>query len=395
MTPFGHHLDKTIGQLAISAATDAMKDAACEVGDVEAVWFANAGQGAVDGQHMIRGQVALRPFGFEGLPIFNVENACASGASAIAQAMLFIQAGGDVALVVGAEKLVQLDKGRALAVFVAGIDVSKADEQLETVMALGMGVPYSPGTGSRFMDIYAAIARQHMRLFGTTREDLAHVSAKNHAHSVHNPRAHFRRMFSVEEVLAGRLVADPLTLPMCSPVSDGAAATLLCSEAMLRKLDCRKRAVRLDACVVRTGVTRHADDLDKQIGRLTSLAAYERAGLSPEDVDVAEVHDAAAIAEIIQIENLGFAERGQGGLVTRSGATSLGGRIPVNPSGGLQSKGHPIGATGIGQIFELVSQLRGEAGERQVKGAKVAVAENGGGFWGVEEAVCAVSVLTV
>lgn len=394
MTRFGDHSDRSIKDLAAEAVTDAMKDAACAQRDIEAIWYANAGQGAMDDQHMIRGQVALRPMGFDGLPIVNVENACASGSTALREAMTFIRAGGDVALAVGAEKLVSSDKARSLGVFDAGMDVSRAEEQLAQVLALGGDAPAFGGRRSIFMEIYAAIARQHMRLFGTTEREIAAVSAKNHAHSVENPRAHFRRAFSIDEVLAARLVAPPLTLPMCSPVSDGAAAIVVCSEAGARRMGALARAVRLDACVLRSGVTRDPDDFDRHIGRLTALDAYERAGIAPADVDVAEVHDAAAIAEIIQVENLGLARRGEGGRLALSGATSLGGRTPVNPSGGLESKGHPLGATGLAQVFEIVAQLRGEALARQAPEARVGVAENGGGFWGVEEAVCVVSVMT-
>ena len=244
------------------------------------------------------------------------------------------------------------------------------------------------------MDIYAAFARQHMRLFGSTQEQFAAVAAKNHAHSVHNERAQYRRAYSVEEVLAERPIVWPLTLPMCAPVSDGAAAAILCTEAGLRRLGAGKRAVELRACVLGTSVDRDPDDLNRHIGRVTAVKAYEAAGLGHENIDVAEVHDATAVGEVIQVENLGLAPRGEGGLAAMQGQTALGGRTPVNPSGGLESKGHPIGATGLAQIFELVTQLRGEAGKRQVERARVAVAENGGGLWGIEEAVCVVSVLS-
>ncbi|NDC58562.1 MAG: thiolase family protein, partial [Alphaproteobacteria bacterium] len=205
---------------------------------------------------------------------------------------------------------------------------------------------------------------------------------------------HFRKEIAADDVIAARMIAAPLTLPMCAPVSDGAAACLLASRSFATRIGAIGRAVRVDACVLRTGAARDPDDWDRHIGRQTALAAYERAGVGPGDVGVAEVHDAAAIAEIIQIENLGISPRGEGGPRTRRGETVLGGRCPVNPSGGLVAKGHPIAATGLAQVFELALQLRGEAGDRQVHGAKVGAAENGGGFYGVEEAVCAVSVLS-
>jgi acetyl-CoA acetyltransferase len=243
------------------------------------------------------------------------------------------------------------------------------------------------------MDIYASWARFHMREFGTTQEQIAAVSAKNHAHSVENPLAQYRNAYTVEEVLAAPPITFPLTLPMCAPISDGAAAAILCTEKALGRLG-GARAIEIKAAVLRSGTDRKAKDLEQHIARRTSRAAYEMAGVGPEDVSVAEVHDATAMGEIIEIEMLGLVPIGEGGPTSMRGETKVGGRIPVNPSGGLESKGHPIGATGIGQIHELVTQLRGEAGRRQVHGAKVAIAENGGGVNGIEEAACCVTVLT-
>ncbi|WP_235982167.1 thiolase family protein [Novosphingobium aerophilum] len=201
------------------------------------------------------------------------------------------------------------------------------------------------------MDIYAAFARQHMRLYGSTAQHFAAVAAKNHAHSVHNERAQYRRAYSIEEVLADRPIAWPLTLPMCAPVSDGAAAAVLCTEAGLRRLGVQSRAVELRACTLGSSVHRHPDDLEQHIGRVTALKAFEAASIGPCDIDLAEVHDATAVGEVIQVENLGLAPRGEGGLAAIQGHTALGGRTPVNPSGGLESKGHPIGATGLAQTF--------------------------------------------
>ena len=181
---------------------------------------------------------------------------------------------------------------------------------------------------------------------------------------------------------------------MCAPISDGAAAVVLCTAKGLRRLGAQRRAMRLNACVIGTSINRAPDDLSRHLGRLMSAKAYETAGLGAEDISVAEVHDATAVGEVIQVENLGLCAPGEGGIAALRGDTSLGGRIPVNPSGGLESKGHPVGATGLGQIFELVQQLRQEAGPRQVEKARVAIAENGGGLWGVEEATCTVSILS-
>jgi acetyl-CoA acetyltransferase len=399
MTKFGIDLAGSVKDLTRQALGEALADANCAVPQIEAAWFANTSQGSLEGQHMIRGQAALRPLGFAGIPVTNVENACASASTALFEAANYLKSGAaDIVLVVGAEKLSHPDRSRSLGIFDAGWDVALADQSREALLALGgmdaAALPPPAERRSVFMDIYAAFARQHMRLYGSTQEQFAAVAAKNHTHSVHNERAQYRQPYSVEDVLADRSIVWPLTLPMCAPVSDGAAAAVLCTEAGLLRLGAKARAVELRACVLGTSVDREPDDLDRHIGRITALKAFEAASLGPEDIDLAEVHDATAVGEVIQVENLGLAPRGEGGLAALYGHTALGGRTPVNPSGGLESKGHPIGATGLAQTFELVTQLRGETGLRQVDGARVAVAENGGGLWGVEEAVCVVSVLS-
>jgi acetyl-CoA acetyltransferase len=244
------------------------------------------------------------------------------------------------------------------------------------------------------MDVYAAFCRLHMKHFGTTQTQIAAVAAKNHGHSVHNEKAQYRDPYTVEQVLAAPPITYPLTLPMCAPISDGGAAAVLVSEEGLKRLGLsRHRAIEVKASIIRTGSDRMAEDFTNHITARAARDAYEIAGISPSDVSVAEVHDATAMGEIIQIENLGLVELGEGGPASERGETCIGGRVPVNPSGGLESKGHPIGATGLGQIYELVSQLRGECGARQVEGAQVAVAENGGGLVGLEEAVAAITVL--
>jgi acetyl-CoA acetyltransferase len=242
------------------------------------------------------------------------------------------------------------------------------------------------------MDSYAALARLHMQTFGTTQAQLAAVAAKNHDHSAHNPLAQYRTPMSVEAVLADPLVVWPLTRAMCAPISDGAAAVVLMAESALPSA-ARARAVTLRGQALLSATTRDAADFANHIGARTARAAYEQTGISPADIDVAEVHDATSYAEIQQVENLGLCPIGEGGPHAEAGHTRLGGRTPVNPSGGLVSKGHPVGATGLAQIHELVTQLRGEAGTRQVEGARIAVAENGGGFLDVEEGATVVSVL--
>jgi acetyl-CoA acetyltransferase len=400
MTPFGKHLDVSIKALTQQAVTAAVEDAGIDAQSIQSAFFANATQGHMEGQHMIRGQVALRSMGISGIPIVNVENACAGGSTALHLAVSFVRSGeGDVALAVGAEKMYSTDREHMFSAFDSGWDIEQADTIRDRLLQLGEGIEVPPGTASlkpysHFMDVYAAFSRHHMKQFGTTQRQLAAVAAKNHQHSEHNPLSQYRKVFTVEEILAAPPITYPLTLPMCSPISDGAAAVIVCNEAGLKRLGLdRQRAIRVLASVLRTGSDREVDDLANHCTALAARAAYERAGLAASDVDVAEVHDATAMGEIIQVENLGFCALGDGGRLAELGDTQIGGRIPVNPSGGLESKGHPVGATGLGQIHELVTQLRGEAGVRQVDGARIALAENGGGLQGFEEAVACVTLL--
>lgn len=400
MTRFGRLPDYDIKALTHWAVSDALADAGAEAGDIEAAFFANATQGHMEGQHMVRGQVALRAMGIGGIPVINVENACASASTAFNLAVQFLKAGqGDIVLAVGAEKMVSDDRALMFAAFDSAWDVAAADASRDTLLRLGSNIEPPPGTVSDkpyslFMDVYAAFARDHMDRYGTTQRQIAAVCAKNHCHSVHNSRAQFRHSMTIDAVLAAPPITYPFTLPMCSPISDGAAAALLVSQAGLKRLGgASTRAVKVLASVLQTGSDRSADAPEQHCTVLAARKAYEQAGVGPADVSVAEVHDATAVGEIIQIENLGLVERGDGGPASEDGATRLGGRIPVNPSGGLESKGHPIGATGLGQVFELVAQLRGEAESRQVAGARIAIAENGGGVIGIEEAVASIILL--
>jgi acetyl-CoA acetyltransferase len=400
MTPFGRHLALDIKAMTRAAVEAALTDADLPRSAAEAAFFANATQGHMEGQDMIRGEIALRSMGISGIPVVNVENACASGSTALKLAATFLKAGEcEVALAVGAEKMVSDDRARMMSVFDGAWDVHDREAIAKNLVELGEGVTPPPGASSEkpysvFMDVYAAFARRHMARFGTTQRQLAAVSAKNHAHSVHNPLAQYRKAFSVEEVLAAPPIAYPLTLPMCSPVSDGAAAVVLATGSGMRRLGLNTvRAIRVRACVVQTGSDRHPEDIAHHCTALAARRAYDAAGLGPGDIDVAEVHDATAMGEIIQVENLGFCAVGEGGAMAERGDMGIGGRIPVNPSGGLESKGHPIGATGLAQIHELVLQLREEAGPRQVERARIGIAENGGGLQGIEEAVACITVL--
>lgn len=401
MTSFGRHPDLDVKQLTRRAVTAALADAGLALSAIEAAYFSNATQGHMEGQHMIRGEIALRSMGIGEIPVVNVENACASGSTALQLAVTALKAGDvDIALAVGAEKMVSPNRELMFSVFDGAWDVAEHEAIAQKLLQLGQGIEPPPGTTSEkpysvFMDVYAAFARFHMKRFGTTQRQLAAVAAKNHTHSVHNPLSQYRKPFSTEEVLAAAPITYPLTLPMCSPVSDGAAAVVVGTAAGLKRhgLD-PKRAIRVLASVVQSGSDRIPDDVHRHCTALAAKRAYEAAGVGPGDVDVAEVHDATAMGEIIQIENLGFCTYGEGGALAERGDTRIGGRIPVNPSGGLESKGHPIGATGLGQIHELVTQLRGETGPRQIEGARIAIAENGGGLQGIEEAVACITILS-
>lgn len=401
MTLFGRHFDKAVWQLAKEAIDLALADAGATMDQIEQAFYGTGTQGALQHQFAVPGEVVFNRFGLGGIPVYNVENACATGTSAFQLASQAIRAGDcDIALAVGAEKMNIEDKSRAIAMFDGGWDVSRAEENAALLLALGEGVEVPAGSESdrpysRFMAIYAAMCRYWMRNFGTTQRQIAAVAAKNHTHSVHNVYAQYRKPFTIDEVLASAPITYPLTIAMCSPVSDGAAAVLVCNEKGLARLNgSRSRAMRVAATAITTATDRQAHEFDRAACRRAANLAYERAGLGPDDVSVVEVHDATAMGEIMAVEYLGLTPMGGAGLAAERGELSIGGRVPVNPSGGLECKGHPIGATGLGQIHELVTQLRGEAGLRQVEGAKVALQENGGGSVGYEEAVVTVNIFT-
>lgn len=399
ITNFGKQLERSVKDLVRQAVTSALKDAGCEASHIQAAYFGSAGQGHMEGQTMVAGEIALQAMGIAGIPVTNVENACATSSTALNAARLFVASGeGDICLAVGVDKLFSSDRAKSFGVFTGAWDVHNTQEQMALLDGLGSSVQppagtLEPGQRSPFMDIYANLSRLHMETFGTTQRQLAAVAAKNHNHSTLNPIAQFQYPMSINEVLNERIVSWPLTLPMCSPISDGAAAAIVCNENGLKKLVHHGRAIRVLASVLRSGSDRQAHEFDRHLCHLAALQAYEIAGVGPNDMSLAEVHDATAFAEIQQTENLGFCKFGEGGPLVESGATTLGGRIPVSVSGGLISRGHPIGATGLAQIYELVTQLRGEAGARQVEKARLGIAENGGGFNGVEEAAAVITIL--
>lgn len=393
LTRFGKRLTASVKDLTAEVVAMALADAGATVADIEAAWFSNTRQPMLEGQNTVRGQIALRPLGLTGIPVTNVENACASGSTALLSAIHWIRAGaGDIALVIGAEKMVWPDHpDRVAAAFAGGTDIHDRESVVSYIRAMG-GEDPGPDR-SLFMDLYAGQARKHMALHGTTQEDLARAASKNHAAAALNPLAHYRSPMTFDQVLRDKPVVFPFTRAMCAPVSDGAAAIVVCSSRGSARLGSAGRSVRIRGCALVSAGDRAIDDLAHHIGRRAATRAWEQAELGPEAVDVAEVHDATSYAEIQQIENLGLAEPGSVGARLRAGDFALGGHTPVNPSGGLVAKGHPVGATGIAQLHELTTQLRGEAGPRQIEGARVAVAENGGGFLGVEEAATVVTVL--
>lgn len=397
MTPFGKHLGRTLKSLAGEAVTLALNDAGLEGRDLQAAWMGNAAAGVVTGQEMIRGQVALRSIGIGRIPVVNVENACASSSTALHQAAAMVSAGlYDVVLACGSEKLFHEDKLKSMGAFSGAVDVEDPQGAFKVLrdMAAALGETADvTGAGEKrsvFMDVYSLMAKKHMQRWGTTREHFAMVAAKNSFHGSLNPRAQFRDELTVQQVLDARVVVEPLTLPMCSPIGDGAAAVVLVSERKARELGLAN-PVRIVASELVSGWDFERDG--ESVGGFAAQHAFEDAGLGPRDLSCVELHDASAPSEIVAYEYLGLCAPGEGAALVASGATRLGGRMPVNTSGGLLRKGHPVGATGCAQIVELTEQLQGRAGRRQVERAQVALAHNGGGAIGFDAAATVVTIL--
>lgn len=399
MTSFGKHPDRGLKSLAAEAISAALADAGLETGDLNAAYMANAAGGIITGQVLIPGEVVLRSMGIGRIPVINVENACASAGTALQQAATMVTLGAyDVVLACGFEKLVHPDKSKSFAVFAGAVDVEDmagVEASIHRKLRAEGINPDTENAGARsiFMDIYATMAAPHMRKYGTTARQFAAVSAKNSRHGALNPRAQFRDVLTIEDVLGARMIAEPLTLPMCSPIGDGAAAVVLVSERKARALGLRN-PVRIASSTLTTGWD-YAPDATDGVFEYTIAAAYEEAGFGPADIDVVELHDASAPSEVLHTEYLGLCAKGDAGPMIERGLTALGGggRTVVNPSGGLLRKGHPIGATGIAQIVELTEQLRGQSGARQVDNARLAIAENGGGYVGADVGALVVTTL--
>lgn len=400
-TPFKRWPDKTHKQLTQEAYVGVLADAGLLSGkDITGVWFGTC-LSHYWGQHVLRGQMLTYPLVRDGLlpdrvPLVNVEGGCATGSIALAGAYKEIRAGdADLTLAMGVEKCHDpVDPARMRAAFDAR-DAFDPAEWLAPYYAAGdyVGTPFVEAPDRTLaMDTYAMQALVHMKMYGTTQRQIAVASAKNHCHGALNPNAQYQFEMTPEQVLADRVVSQPLTRAMCSPMGDGAAAVLLCSQRYLRNQprEVQDRAVRIAGFGMSGGKYRMPGE--PGLTRFAAGKAYRQSGRSARDIQVAEVHDATSFCEIFQSEMLGFCADGEGGAFIESGATTLGGSLPVNTSGGLVSKGHPIAATGLSMCQELVTQLRGEAGARQVQGASVALQENGGGIMGLEEAVAAVMV---
>lgn len=379
ITSFGKFLDRSVRSLTEEAVKAALDDANIEASQIDQVYFGNAAAGLITGQEMIRGQAALRFTGLMGKPIINVENACSSSSTAFFLAHQAVSAGqADFVLVVGAEKLTHIDRKVSLDVFGKAVD-------LEEPPPAHLGT----GSGTIFMDIYAEKTRRYMEKTGATAEDFAQIVVKSRRAGSMNRQAQFRQPTTVEEVLAARMISTPLTLPMCSSIGDGAAALVLCSRQALKKLTA-PRPVWVAGSVLISGSGN--PDATNSATRVSQLA-YEKTGIGAQELHVIELHDASSPAELIHYENLGLCGEGEAPALLRSGATDINGRMSVNPSGGLLSRGHPIGATGAAQIVEVVTQLRGDAGERQRQGASVGMAENNGGQVGGDTAAAVATIL--
>ena len=400
MTNFGKFLDRSMKDLTREAVDAALGSAGIDKSKIEAAVVGNAAAGLVTGQECIRGQVVLREMGIGGIPIINTENACASSSTAFHLAWLYVASGMyDMALAVGVEKLYHEDKRKSFAAIGAAVDVEWMQQMQAAMKASRSGdgggqATIGEGAGekrSMFMDFYAAFARQHMQRHGTTKEQFGNIAVKNHYHGSLNPHAQYREVYTLEEVLDSPLVAEPLTRLMCSPIGDGAAAAILCPADKAKQFT--TKPVRILASCIGSG-SDHAPG-EPGITERVAKQAFEQAGVGPEDLNVVEMHDASAPAELVLYEELGLCALGEGGKLIDSRATYADGRIPVNTSGGLISKGHPIGATGVAQIYEIFSQLRGEAGDRQVANPRVGLTENGGGMVRAEAAALSVHILSI
>ncbi len=385
MVRFGRYPNRSAAELGREAVTKLLKETGIGSGEIDAVYVGQSFSSVIDGQVSVPGQVALRGTGIEDLPVFNFENACASAPTALHCASQAVRAGQyRIALVLGMDKLYAVDRDQSMTALFGALDVQDNAWMLKRKQETG-------SWGSIFMDnYYAKLAREYLQNSGATKRDLAAVAVKNRRHAQLNPFAQYQEPISEEDVLNATMIAEPLTRLMCSPLTDGAAAMLVMSDEARKKLG--GPAVRIVSTAIRSGhPVRGA--VEHVITR-TSKQAFEEAGLGPKDIDLAELHDASAVAELTASEWIGFSPEGDAARMIREGETALGGSLPINASGGLLSRGHPGAATGAAQIVELVWQLQGRAGKRQVEGARVGLAHSAGGRVGDETACTAITILT-
>lgn len=373
MTPFGRFQHETIETLGRAAILGALADASINQADVEVAYAGHARTGRLHARENGVGQLCCWSAGIREIPVSSVGNFCASGSTAFREAWIAVGSGlYDVGLALGVEQLSKRPEG--------GQPLTSDGMELEG--ELGFTPPA----------FFALAARRYLHTTGISERVLAEIAVKNRRHASLNPVAHHRTPITAEEVLSSPMVADPLTRLSCCPTSDGAAAAILVSGDGARRLGLT-RLVRVLASSLVSGGYRGDDIAHLDLDHRAALAAYEMAGVGPEDVDLAEVHDAFTISELVHYEDLGFCPMWEGANLVLSGDTSLGGRIPVSTSGGLLSRGHPLGATGVAQAVELVTQLRGEAGPRQVEGARIGLMHCVGGFITHDSAASAVHVL--
>ncbi len=395
MTRFGKFPQKSIKDLVREAVLAALADSGLRKEEIGAAYVGNAAAGLMTGQEMIRGQVTLCPLGIEGIPIFNVENACASSSSAFHLAWTAVAAGAtDCALAVGFEKLYDADKTRSFRALSSGIDVETGSTFLEEFAARkGQAAQIlKAGSGTNrsiFMDMYSYYVRPYMERYGLTREHFARIAVKNHRHGALNPHAQYRTEVRLEEVLGSGEVVYPLTRMMCAPIGDGAAACLLASKELAARLP--NVPVWVAASKVGSGSLGAEEEA---VAQALAPKTFEQAGISPGEIDVIEVHDATAPSEIMALIQLGICPGDEACRWIEEGRLEVGGAMPTNTSGGLETKGHPVGATGAGQIVEIVTQLRGQAGGRQVEGARTGMTHNGGGILGADAAAMALHIFT-
>ncbi|HEY1688272.1 MAG TPA: thiolase family protein [Solirubrobacteraceae bacterium] len=372
MHPFGRFPERSLKDLARVAVVRALQDAELGVKDIQAVYSANGMAGLLQGQEQIRGQSVLRDVGIERVPVVNIENACASGSSALREAVIAVRAGVvETALAVGFEKMFVADRDLSLTALESAADLDVVG-----------------GMGLQFTAVYAMRLRKRIDEGTLSEDDLVAAAVKSHHNGARNPNAQHRKEFTAEQIKASRPIAEPLTLLMCSSICDGAAAVVVSSAAAANG---RPRVV-VRAASAASGFTAGVEE-EPSTSTQCVRAAYAEAGVGPDEVNVAEVHDAMAPGELLYYEQLDFCPPGGAAEMLHSGATSLQGRLPVNPSGGLSSRGHPVGATGLAQVCELTWQLRGEAGERQTREPRIALAQNSGGWLAGESAACNVHIL--